>query len=519
MAARTPIAGAIAVSIGFSPNYAVDGILLGGTLEDGVFYSNDRGRTWHNKSFGMLDAAVFSLAFSPNFAHDETVFVGAETTVYTSYNGALAWKEVQIPANATPALSLALSPHFQDDHTLYIGTEYDGLYRSSDGGQSWQKPGLPANCINALLASPELPGLVAATEAGVFMSADQGASWKSVLENATVISLAAQGQTVMAGVADEGVWWTADLVQWQPVSNLYTRSLLGLALSPRFDRNAVAYVYGPQDGIWKTETGGRNWASVFGEPLGQEINALAVGPANGSADTLAVATPNGVLISREGGAGWQLAAEGPANWLAFSPNGRVLAAGSPRGVQLTDDLGQTWQPVAGPWDADGQVLALAVDDARRLYVAWRDAGGETVAIWRGQPGQLENVLTTPAGANSVLAFVTGAADRPWYASLGNQVWTFGARKRKSPAAAMVFPTVDQAENILSLTVTGGPGGQSLLALTGHHIFTSSDAKAWSLAYDFGNERAVALALSPAYGNDKTLYALLLGGAVCQLVML
>ena len=49
------------------------------------------------------------------------------------------------PADS-PILTLALSPAFATDNTLYAGTEQAGLYRSTDRGASWQPLALPAAC-------------------------------------------------------------------------------------------------------------------------------------------------------------------------------------------------------------------------------------------------------------------------------------------------------------------------------------------------------------------------------------
>jgi hypothetical protein len=68
-----------------------------------------------------------------------------------------------------------------------------------------------------------------------------------------------------------------------------------------------------------------------------------------------------------------------------------------------------------------------------------------------------------------------------------------------------------------LTGVHSETGQILLAGTGRHVFKLSD-NAWRNVYDFGSERAIALALSPTYLNDKTIYALLLGGSFGQVVI-
>lgn len=48
-----------------SPNFAHDGTLLAGTMEDGVFRWGDRGEYWAAWNFGLLDLNVLCMAISP----------------------------------------------------------------------------------------------------------------------------------------------------------------------------------------------------------------------------------------------------------------------------------------------------------------------------------------------------------------------------------------------------------------------------------------------------------------------
>jgi hypothetical protein len=141
--------------------------------------------------------------------------------------------------------------------------------------------------------------------------------------------------------------------------------------------------------------------------------------------------------------------------------------------------------------------------------------GETLAIWQGKGTELEQVLSVPAGKNPLVAFylpAEPAPDRPWYAGVGNNVWKFSARRGRAPVAAAVFEPDEQADSLLALTGTQTPAGPVMLASSGRQIFKSVDGQAWSLAYDCGLDRALALALAPTYAKDRTVYLLLLGGA-------
>ena len=521
-AAVMPISSSAVVALSFSPNYASDGIVLAGTMEDGIFYSNTRGLRWQTNGFGLLDASVFCLAFSPNFSRDTTVFAGTDTTLYFSYNGAMAWKTLPFPESAAPALSLAVSPDFEHDQTLFVGTETQGLQRSTDRGRTWHPLSLPAACINTLLISDVGHGLLAATEAGVFASTDQGENWRCLLDKPSVISLATAGELTLAGVFDQGLQRVSPPAGAPPLPNLSARSVLGLALSPQFDQQPIAFVYGPQEGLWRTADGGQHWDNQTGELPSLDVLALTLAPDFANSQVAVAASPAGVQVSTDAGSHWTSVTEDGARLLAYSPSGRTLAASFASGaVRFTVDLGKTWQPVPGPWDAGGRVAAMAVDDEGFYYMALLESMGQTLSLWFGQPDSFLKLLSRTVGENPVVSVYVPPqpiGESEWYAACGNLVWKFDGRNNLQAAQSSVFPDRGPAESILALTGLQNNTGQVILASTGEHVYKLSDGKAWRKVLSFDGERALALALGPAYPVDKLVHVLLLGGALGQVVI-
>jgi photosystem II stability/assembly factor-like uncharacterized protein len=519
--ASTPLTESTVTVVAFSPHFAEDGLVLAGTLEDGILNSTDRGERYFAKSFGLLDASVLAIGFSPAFAQDGTIYLGTETTAYHSYNGGLAWKELNFPPEAAPVLSLALSDNFAGDNTLHAGTEQAGLFRSTDRGLTWQPVDLPASTINALAQAEG--ALLAATEAGVFRSADGGQTWEHLLDLPNVIALAASPVVTVAGVVDRGVWLSTDRQHWQALPGLSARSMLGLALAPHFDREPVAFMYGPQEGLWRTRDGGQTWDNLDANLPSQDIAALALSPNFEDDRTVVVGALEGVSVSTDAGETWERRADPPADAIAYSPSGQLMLVNFPvAGLRVSVNHGQTWMPFPGPWDRGGKVAAAAVSDTGHFYVAYLEGVGETLTLWQGQPKQIEKVLSEPAGHNPLVALYVPkepSAEGRWYAAWGHQVWTLRAGSQgDAPVAASVFDPDGQLERLTGLTGGVGPSGPVLFATTGRHIYQSTDGQDWTEIYDFGQERAVALTLSPTFASDQTAYALLLGGSMCKLTL-
>ncbi|MEM6430370.1 MAG: hypothetical protein AAF708_14100 [Deinococcota bacterium] len=152
----TPTLSALAVVTSHVDNH--NDVLLASSLADGVFRSDDNGKTWLAWNIGLFDLRVLSLAVTD----DNTVVAGTETGLYISYNAAKAWEAIEMPVGDA-VLSLA---HHRGN--IYVGTETQGLYRldtntlgssssridtSDDAG--WEKLELPEGAINQVHIADE----------------------------------------------------------------------------------------------------------------------------------------------------------------------------------------------------------------------------------------------------------------------------------------------------------------------------------------------------------------------------
>ncbi len=89
-----------------------------------------------------------------------------------------------------------LEPGLTDPDTVYAGVEDASLFRSSDGGQTWQElpalrdhrsapdwhPGAGGMCLHTIIQGPDDPSrmYVAISAAGAFRSDDAGTSWQPI---------------------------------------------------------------------------------------------------------------------------------------------------------------------------------------------------------------------------------------------------------------------------------------------------------------------------------------------------
>jgi len=539
--ARLPLSSSSILSIAVSPDFANDRLVLAGTLEDSMFYSNSGGRRWQSQSFGMLDATVFSIAFSPAFVDDGIVFAGTESGMYYSYNRALAWKPVPFPEESTPVLSMVVSPDYPDNRTIFAGTESHGLYKSNDNGQSWDQVTIDANCINALCLAGK-DEIFAGTNNGIFSSSDGGLTWTHQDSLSNVITLTTGDQTQLAGFLEDGAWYRESQVSdpvWQPVEGISIRGFTRLVLSPGFDKDGTAFLASSQDGVWRTTDSGLSWEDLSENFPGGFINQVEFSGDPDATRFLTISSDNGLWLSWDLGETWILLNQSPCSKVSSSMDGNELLAVFPgdglyrldlRKVRTgealhSDDLGGAWRPgnwrpgawdrIEGPWDQGGVVLALSQQKDGTLHAAHLEGIGETLSIWQGIPGELDRVHSQPAGDNPVVSFWIPAdpvRDRPWYASLGETVWRFSARRDGVGAEFPLFKQ-DIQEPTVSITGAQIDNNLHLFACTGLRVYHSVNEGAWSVVHEFGDERAVDFKLSHDFATDHTAYALLLGGKI------
>jgi photosystem II stability/assembly factor-like uncharacterized protein len=179
-------------AIAISPNFARDKtIYLGsmqGTGQDFILKSTDGG-----SSFSMLGKVngqpIVYLAISPDFATDKTLYAGVKDGVYKTVDGGQTW---QLTSQDLPSLpeesKLAISPNYKVDQTVFAGTTA-GLFVTRDGGQSWSKLARSTenDYIEAVAISPnyqsERTVMISVRGKGLFKSMDGGTTFNRVGDN------------------------------------------------------------------------------------------------------------------------------------------------------------------------------------------------------------------------------------------------------------------------------------------------------------------------------------------------
>ena len=145
--------------------------------EEGVYMSEDGGDHWIS-----ADSAVKGVLVVVQDIHNAKRFwLGTEESgVFCSQDGGQRWEQRSTGLDQKTVYTIAMHPKVQD--WLYAGTYGGGVYLSTDGGAQWQKRshGLTDLQVHAIVVLPSDPRVVLAgtLNKGLFRSTDGGETWQ-----------------------------------------------------------------------------------------------------------------------------------------------------------------------------------------------------------------------------------------------------------------------------------------------------------------------------------------------------
>jgi photosystem II stability/assembly factor-like uncharacterized protein len=152
--------------------------------------SNDGGKTWEAPGGGMPPPGDGGVPpkISNKFVYDTSAETGKPLTTHQWYDGTQhPWEFKRV---------WHLEPSLTDPDTVYAGVEDAAIFRSSDGGKSWQElaglrghgtgpkwqPGAGGMCLHTIILDPSNPKriFIAISAAGAFRTDDGGKTWKPI---------------------------------------------------------------------------------------------------------------------------------------------------------------------------------------------------------------------------------------------------------------------------------------------------------------------------------------------------
>lgn len=268
--------------------------------------------------------------------------------------------------------SLAVDPN--NAQNVYAGDAQNGVFVSADGGTSWkqQQNGLPPGTpINALVFDDPGKKLYAASDAGVYVSANSAKSWTKVdsLPQDKYTSIAfdfKKLQSIYVGSEQHGVFTSSDSgATWSVANSGLPASLAihGLA----FDSDAHLLWAATSMGVYRSPDGGVSWQAL-NSGLPADVTVYTVLPASiegGAPGLIYAGTNKGFYTSQDSAAHWQTSQAPLTSVSIYSvlidihTVTTVYIATNLVGILRSPDSGENWGRVASGLPTHQSVYALA----------------------------------------------------------------------------------------------------------------------------------------------------------------
>jgi photosystem II stability/assembly factor-like uncharacterized protein len=191
---------------------------------DGVYYSDDGGQSWTR--IGLPGMVVLSLAFDS----EGNLFAGTQTDgVYKTTDLGQSWQQYQKGLHKKAVIRLKINK--QDD--IFIGSEGEnlwgfyegGVFRSTNGGNSFEQVGLPISLVKNFVFSGDSL-ILAATPSGVQKYNRIKKKWSNIgLNRVEAISITPSNY-LYAATREEGLFKSTDLGESWELTNLTADTLM-----------------------------------------------------------------------------------------------------------------------------------------------------------------------------------------------------------------------------------------------------------------------------------------------------
>lgn len=325
--------------------YTWNNFIYAGT-DLGLYSSSDTGQTRSPLNNGLPTTFITSVLAIPGL-----LFCGTNGSgLFRSSDLGQTWTDM----NTTLPTGLNISDIKMDFQYLYISTDGNGLYRSGDSGITWQQinNGLQTSNINKISINQNK--LFIATDAGIYISVDQGDSWTlNTQVGGAIRDMQFNLVAIVAASANYGLIKTNTMgSSW----GIMTNGLPNLPHLMYFIKKIDSYLYaGSNDGLFISEDSAETWLQIKTDFL-NDWNITSI-ISLGNNKMLCCANSTGfaghIYYSNDNGFNWSLI-NLPFNgsYSRLSVKGtRIVAVGDGSGnfvnpIITSSDSGATWTPMS-----------------------------------------------------------------------------------------------------------------------------------------------------------------------------
>ncbi len=400
-------------------------------LTGGVFLTTDGGETW-NKT--LANDTITAVEFSPN--NPNVAYAGGQQKIYRSDNGGVSWVPISgltfawgpIGAPAGFPIDFLIDP--ANPGTIFSNNYGGGNTKSTDGGVTWSlaSDGYTGALMLDVAINPINPNIIYGTaRSGVFRSINGGKTWQGLSTppaylssaygiavkpdepNVVIVSHELLGSVFRS--VNGGLNWTqvytipnvepgVDIHQHgfksiefaaEPNSNIvYAGACRGSVALDDVSNNDKKL----SEGMFKSLNGGITWVRASDiNTIDKCLTSIAIHPTNPQI-VYASAPFAGVYKTTDGGTHWSLMPGLPVDMrsVAIDPNNpnTVYAGALQGGVYRTLNAGASWSPFTTGMEPNDPIFDIVVDPANSEKI-WAGSRATGVYLWLADEGRWTHI--------------------------------------------------------------------------------------------------------------------------------
>ncbi len=512
--------------------------LAGATYGQQTPYSSSTisGLGARNIGSATMSGRISTIAAEREHTGKLTIFIGAATGgIWKSEDSGTTFRPVFDEQSVQSIGALAIDP--KNTKNIWAGTGEpwtrnsvsigDGIYKSTDGGETWDKSGLPdSERISQIIVSPKSSDTVFAAvpgalwsdspDRGLYKTADGGKTWNLILKgpnlstgastlamdpsNANVLfaglwDFRRKGWTFRSGgdgptdVSGSGLFRTSDGgATWKEITPETNKGFpqkpygrLAVAIAPSNPKRVYCFVESTKSALFVSDDGGQTWAErdksnwMVWRPF--YFANLVVDPKN--ADRV-FKTDGALILSQDGGKSFATVggfngAHGDVHAVWIDPtNPETVLTGDDGGLWLAYDGGNKW------WKANNlpisQFYHVSVDDTDPYQVY---GGLQDNSCWIGQseyPGGITNAQWENIYGGDGFCVFTDPAD-PDYVYAESQGGEVGRVNRHTLAGRSIQPKPNYKEKLRfnwNAPLVPSPNEKGTIYIGAQFLFRSRD---------------------------------------------
>ncbi len=299
------------------------GNILAGTWGKGVYLSSDNGSSWRESGLYGRECKDFAV-------RGNDTWVATEKGIYYSSDNGKTWAGDGLERNH--AYSVAVF-----GNQLFAGTYSQGIFRSGDGGRTWEQVLKSQDNRLSVRDIIQCKGIIyAATDtSGIFISKDDGKTWqqkknglatfkesgKDKYSLSRISGLACSGDSIFAATWNHGVFVSVDGGEsWNHCGLKKGTINTSLAVN-----GSTIYAGEYWGNIFRSQSTGSEWKQVM---AGININMMNTLLIDGS--SIYIGSNKGLLYSGNGGDSWEFIITGNTNYI--TSNGSTVYVCNNKGL-------------------------------------------------------------------------------------------------------------------------------------------------------------------------------------------